>query len=236
LAHYPDYRLAYEKYTRPAFIDRLESAAIKRAVDGIQKLVITKSGDPVLDPRKHDIDGTVKPEWAEDPWLYETQYSDRILELLLRAKRPDEFRDRISQEVSGPGGSPVEVDAAVRQLVIANPDLSGKLCLAMENVIEYQSGISGGNGDAALLGVDDQSGEISASEASGVLEPQADGSCGWTDLSFDDLLSAPPREERIVQQASAALVSGDVPGSKGDADKLRGDVCGDMGEEGEGLT
>lgn len=37
-------------------------------------------------------------------------YSDRMLECLLKARRPEKFRERSSIEHSGPGGGPIPVD------------------------------------------------------------------------------------------------------------------------------
>lgn len=75
--------------------DRLEREAWRRAVEGTDK--------PVT------FQGVITASYKE--------YSDRMLELLLKAHRPEKFKDRVANEHSGPGGGPVQV-------VIANDDKS----------------------------------------------------------------------------------------------------------------
>jgi len=116
------------------FADEIEAEAIRRAREGVRTIKFTTSGVPIKDPRKLDPEtGEVKPEWKNDPWYYEEEFSDRLLELLLKAKRPQEFRDRKSIEVSGPGGVPLEVDLAIRQQMLNDPGLTEKLCHLLEN-------------------------------------------------------------------------------------------------------
>lgn len=66
--------------------DALEAEARRRAIEGVQKPVY-QGGKKV---------GTV------------TEYSDRMLELLLKAHRPAKYRERVSTEISGPNGGPIE--------------------------------------------------------------------------------------------------------------------------------
>lgn len=118
------------------FADQIEEEAIRRAKDGTRTIKFNKDGTPIKDPRKHDpVTGEVKTEWADDPWYYETTFSDRLLELLLRAKKPEEYRERSSVELSGPGGTPVEFDIATQQLAIANPDLAAQMCDALDKLM-----------------------------------------------------------------------------------------------------
>ena len=125
------------------FADEIESEAIRRAKEGVRTIKFTTSGVPIKDPRKLDPDtGEVKPEWKNDPWYYEEEFSDRLLEMLLKAKRPQEFRDRQSIEVSGPGGVPLEVDLSIRQQMVNDPELTEKLCHLLETTIQ-NSGTTG---------------------------------------------------------------------------------------------
>jgi hypothetical protein len=88
---------AYERRSDAAFAmawdeaeqeaaDRLEREAWRRAAEGTKKPIVYK--------------GKVTGHYLE--------YSDRMLELLLKAHRPDKFRERVSTEVSGPKGDPIK--------------------------------------------------------------------------------------------------------------------------------
>lgn len=63
-----------------AITEALEQEAHRRAVDGVQKVRLYK-GEPVTD--------------AEGNQLVETEYSDRLLELLLRARAPEKYTQRL---------------------------------------------------------------------------------------------------------------------------------------------
>ena len=65
--------------------DKLEREAWRRAVDGVNK--------PVT------FQGAITATYLE--------YSDRLLELLLKAHRPEKFKERVSSELSGPSGGPI---------------------------------------------------------------------------------------------------------------------------------
>jgi hypothetical protein len=67
--------------------DRLEKEAWRRAVEGTEK--------PVYQGGK--LVGKVR------------EYSDTLLIFLLKGNRPGKYADRVRQEISGPGGGPVEV-------------------------------------------------------------------------------------------------------------------------------
>jgi len=54
---------------------------------------------------------------------YETEYSDRLMELLLKAGDPEKYRDRIDQRHSGPEGKPlVSLDALRDWMKSAPPE------------------------------------------------------------------------------------------------------------------
>jgi hypothetical protein len=78
--------------------DALEEEARRRAKDGVDEPQFYQ-GALVVDKKK-------KP-------ICVRRYSDRLMELLLKAHRPDKFRERVSQEISGPGGRPIEFESVV---------------------------------------------------------------------------------------------------------------------------
>lgn len=124
-----EYRIAFSDAQEEA-ADRLEQEARRRAVHGTVNIKFTKQGIPVRDPRKADDD--------PDPWYYEHVYSDILLSRLLCAHRPEKFRTNISQEISGPGGGPIEQNHAVRQIAISNPAITEQLCQALEMAVSDQ--------------------------------------------------------------------------------------------------
>lgn len=69
----PDFREAWDQ-VEEEITERLEREAYRRAVEGVDK--------PIFQAGKHV--GDVR------------QYSDRLLEVLLRARKPEAYRDRVS--------------------------------------------------------------------------------------------------------------------------------------------
>lgn len=67
--------------------DRLEREAWRRAVEGVEK--------PVT------FQGAITDTYRE--------YSDRMLEMLLKAHRPEKFKDRQAHEHTGKDGEPVKM-------------------------------------------------------------------------------------------------------------------------------
>lgn len=86
----PEFAAAWDEAEQEA-ADKLEREAWRRGVEGVDK--------PVTYQGK--ITATYK------------EYSDRMLELLLKAHRPDKFKDRVANEHSGPGGGPIETRTEV---------------------------------------------------------------------------------------------------------------------------
>jgi hypothetical protein len=70
--------------------DKLEREAWRRAVEGTDKPIVHQGL----------ITGTYK------------EYSDRMLEILLKGHRPERFVDRVKQEVTGKDGGPVQMQVA----------------------------------------------------------------------------------------------------------------------------
>lgn len=85
----PDFRARYDAAIA-AGTAVLEAEAVRRAVEGVDRPL---------------IGGRFKDEVV----AYERVYSDNLLTFLLRARKPDTYKDRVASEVSGPGGGPVTV-------------------------------------------------------------------------------------------------------------------------------
>jgi hypothetical protein len=77
-------------------MDRLESEAFRRAHDGVDEPLIGRVGK--------DQDGVITTV---------KRYSDGLLQFLLKAHRPEVYKDRVAQEVSGPGGGPVQTETKI---------------------------------------------------------------------------------------------------------------------------
>jgi hypothetical protein len=85
-----------ETIAREAFADVLEEEAIRRAWHGVTTVKpIFHQGQPVGE-------------------VVETTYSDTLLVLMLKAVRPEKYRERKQTEHTGPDGSPIEVLEHVR--------------------------------------------------------------------------------------------------------------------------
>lgn len=82
---YPDYEKRFKDAHEQA-CDRLEAEAVRRAVQGWDEPVYQMGA----------LVGTKR------------MYSDRMLELMLKARRPGTFRDRQSVEHTGKDGGPIE--------------------------------------------------------------------------------------------------------------------------------
>ena len=82
----PEFAAAWKEAEEIA-TDALEAEARRRAIYGVAEPVFHKGA----------ICGHI------------VKYSDRMLEILLKAHRPGKFRENVSMEHSGPGGTPIEV-------------------------------------------------------------------------------------------------------------------------------
>jgi hypothetical protein len=85
------------KEAKEISMDRLESEAFRRAHDGyVKRSYVIK-----------DDNGT------SEKVVEEYAYSDTLMVLLLKAHRPDKYKERTSQELSGPNGGPVQTETRV---------------------------------------------------------------------------------------------------------------------------
>jgi hypothetical protein len=86
---------------RETFADRIESEAFRRAVEGVSR-VRFNGGRVMLNE-----DGTP---------LIEQEYSDTLMAMLLKAKRPTEYRERATHEITGRDGGPIQLEDARARL------------------------------------------------------------------------------------------------------------------------
>ena len=82
--------------------DALEAEARRRALDGVQEPIV------VMGRIAKDDDGNT---------LYVRKYSDTLMQLLLRAHRPEKFRERTETKHVGPDGGAVQVEAIRERIV-----------------------------------------------------------------------------------------------------------------------
>lgn len=104
----PDFAKAWIE-AEDAGADRLEDEALRRAVSGLVEPVYY-GGKEVGEVRK---------------------YSDTLLVFLLKARRPDKYRDRVSTELSGPNGAALSLTDTEREARIQS-----LLAIAAQRVIE----------------------------------------------------------------------------------------------------
>jgi hypothetical protein len=107
-AHYrqlersPGYRAAFEAATLVAG-DSLEDEAVRRAKDGVLKPLMYH-GKLVYMPKDPN-----DPKCKETVPVFEREYSDTLLLALLKAKKPEAYRDRVSAELAGKDGGPLVI-------------------------------------------------------------------------------------------------------------------------------
>jgi hypothetical protein len=95
-----DFRAAWDEAENSAS-DKLEAEAWRRAVDGVPEPLVS-AGKIVRDDDGNPI--AIR------------RYSDAMLTLLLKARRPEKFRERNSVEKSGLDGKPIQLDDARQRL------------------------------------------------------------------------------------------------------------------------
>lgn len=95
-----DYRLAFDAATAMA-ADALEDEAVRRAKEGIVRQVLYH-GTPAM-----ELVDPLDPGKGMRARM-EREYSDTLLLALLKAKKPKEYAVQVRQELSGPGGGPID--------------------------------------------------------------------------------------------------------------------------------
>lgn len=83
--------------------------AEQEAVDGLEREAWRRAKEGV--PKPVTFQGKITDTYLE--------YSDRMMELLLKAHRPDKYKDRVTNEHTGKDGGPIEVADARSQLATA---------------------------------------------------------------------------------------------------------------------
>lgn len=96
---------------KEAFADQLVHEARRRAVEGVKDYVVSAGRLIYVDDT--DNPGTPIP-------LVRQIYSDTLLLAMLKAHRPDEYKERSSVEHSGKGGGPVKVAPEVSSDFVAD--------------------------------------------------------------------------------------------------------------------
>lgn len=86
--HIPEFAAAWEE-AKKVGVERLEDEATRRATEGDEDVRYDKDGNIIGVTRK---------------------YSDTLLIFLLKGAKPDKYRERVSSEISGPGGKPIQID------------------------------------------------------------------------------------------------------------------------------
>jgi hypothetical protein len=111
----PDYEAAFAAAGEEA-CDLLEAEARRRAVDGIEEPVVYQGE---LSVRRDSLGRrTAHP-------LTIRRYSDVLLIFLLKAQRPDKYRDNWRGELTGPGGAPLGAKPGALDLSnLSDADLS----------------------------------------------------------------------------------------------------------------
>lgn len=82
---HPDFAAEWDEAIE-AGTDVLEDEALRRATKGLERYKFNKDGDPILNPK------TGQP-------YFERVYSDTLLIMMLKARRPEKYRERF--EMSG---------------------------------------------------------------------------------------------------------------------------------------
>ena len=106
---YEDFDIECEEALQEA-IDRAELELRSRAVIGIEEPVLFK-GEPVWkrDPNTGEL--LLDADFNPIPFTINRR-SDRLLEIYMKAQR-NQYRDKGSMEISGPGGAPIEANFEV---------------------------------------------------------------------------------------------------------------------------
>lgn len=111
LAEDAEYRQAFEE-AKPEAAQMLEDEAVRRAYRGYDE-PITFQGSFTY-PQKRDQEGRLLRDEQGAPILESKplcirKHSDSLLMFLLRAWRPDKYRENFKGELSGPGGGPITI-------------------------------------------------------------------------------------------------------------------------------
>ena len=91
--------------------DTLEAEAIRRATFGVEKPVGFHEVKTVVIKE----DGTKEVITTYQPWGTTTEYSDRLLELLLKARKPEQYKERMHHSMDNIPGVPVDLSGLTKR-------------------------------------------------------------------------------------------------------------------------
>lgn len=78
--------------------------------------------------RRRSIDGVPRPLLFRGEQVGEVrEYSDRLLELMLKARRPDVYRERVALETTARVSGASRADRALREAVAEDPELAARI-------------------------------------------------------------------------------------------------------------
>lgn len=99
MKHDPEYAKVFTE-ARENAVDALEDEAYRRAVDGMERKKF-HNGEPIIDP-------------VTGEQYVEREYSDKLLELLLKANFPAKYRERMDLKHEG------EVGVTVKRIILTD--------------------------------------------------------------------------------------------------------------------
>lgn len=112
--------------------ERLEAEAIRRANEGVVSYALYKGGivfvdteTPLIDPKTKEqlTDKNGKPMWVQAP-LVERKYSDTLTMFMLKARRPETYRERYDVSTGPRGDTSTETltDAQLEEIIRGGND------------------------------------------------------------------------------------------------------------------
>lgn len=94
------------KVPRRTFYDWLENESFKKKYEKSEKIAISVLEDEAY---RRAVTGTNKPVFQGGKKVGSIkEFSDTLLIVLLKARAPEKYKDRVSNEHSGPNGGPIE--------------------------------------------------------------------------------------------------------------------------------
>lgn len=98
-------RAAYDRRDDDPAFAAAWSDALEEATDALEE-----------EARRRAVEGTEKPLLYKGEVVgYIQEYSDTLMTLLLKAHRPEKYRERKGVEVSGPGGGPIRQEMSLSE-------------------------------------------------------------------------------------------------------------------------
>lgn len=120
-----EFRAAFELAKEQA-AQLLEDEAVRRAYEGVEEPLVYQgqfSYRQKLNPKTGKLEDYGRP-------LAIRKYSDGLLQFLLKGFRPEKYRDRVSAEVSGPGGGPIPLEHNEQLKTLSDEELATAIALA----------------------------------------------------------------------------------------------------------